>query len=626
MDPQVPFSPEESGDVTEIRHLASLTPYLSITVLLYLGDDPSTAFDALARFVRKSAHELGRAIDVNVRSEVTLSGQDIVDDLGMLRELGFDDLYGLTREVRRLPSWAHGDSGLSDVVNELVIAVRRDNLVAIYGPVPRDAQLRRWIYHNDAPFRFLPQDVLASTFHGDGKMVWLRGVHRRQKSKADNKTLSGIRIQDALHPIEDSSYALSAANIDFQPDDETLLLRDRLTVSPDRSRISWKQTSYFGMFLTATAEALDLLDKSLVDPDDPEPLFTDLATTEKDLSKVRDAFDIVVTDPDILRGDPDADDAQVAAAELLLDALLEVRGDQGSAVAWIDVGYDGVPAGTLAIKPVPVRDSEFDLDVQFSGTVSHEPALQEIRDAVDDGGDVLNVYYQSGHTLTGRHIRRQRLTSRPFRNIRFEDFSGFEVTREKPLPKENQSLHESIGLEDDDSLFGWVVRRFNKDWLLCDDGAGEVADFLHLADDGTLTVIHVKAAGSHSLNRRIAVTRFEQVVSQAEKNVTFLDNDMLVDRLNSTRTMSSAAWHDGQRVPATEFVDQLATRLRSDKTFVVIVQPHLLHDIHEQARAAIDNGQPNRDSYSLMLLDDLLHSTRRTITGQCDDLKVIGCK
>lgn len=549
----------------------------------------------------------------------------MVDDLGMLRELGFDDLYGIIREVRRLPSWANADSGLTDVANELVIAVRRDNLVAIYGPVPRDAQLRKWIYRESAPFRFLPQDVLAGAFRGDGKMVWLRGVHRRRRSKADNKALSGIRIQDALHPIEDNSYALTAANIDFQPDDETLLLRDRLTVSPDRSRISWKQTSYFAMFLTATAEALERLDKSLVDPDDPEPLFTGLASPEKDLSKVREAFDIIVTDPDVLRGDPDANDAQVAAAELLLDALLEVRGDQDSAVVWVDVGYDGTLAGTLTIKPVAARDGEFDLEVRISGPVSHELVLQEIRDAIDEG-NVLNVYYQSGHTFTGRHISRQRLMNRPFRNMHFEDFSGFEVAREKPLPKSNLSLHEAIGLEGDDSLFGWVARRFSKDWLLCDDGAGEVADFLHLANDGTLTVIHVKAAGSHSLNRRIAVTQFEQVVSQAEKNVTFLDNDMLVDRLNSVRTISSAAWHDGQRVPATEFVDQLATRLRSDRTFVVIVQPHLLYNIYEQARTAIDNSRPNRDSYSLMLLDDLLHSTRQTITAQCDDLTVIGCE
>jgi hypothetical protein len=174
-------------------------------------------------------------------------------------------------------------------------------------------------------------------------------------------------------------------------------------------------------------------------------------------------------------------------------------------------------------------------------------------------------------------------------------------------------------------LFAWVVRQFGAGWLLCDDGPGEVADFLHLATDGTLTVIHVKAAGSHSANRGIAVTRFEQVVSQAEKNIIFLDNDMLVARLSRTRTAGSAAWHDGRRVSAMEFVDQLRRRGISDKTFVVIVQPHLLSSVYDQARAAAKAGQPSQDSYSLMLLDDLLHGTRRTISGRCDDLIVIGC-
>jgi hypothetical protein len=40
-----------------------------------------------------------------------------------------------------------------------------------------------------------------------------------------------------------------------------------------------------------------------------------------------------------------------------------------------------------------------------------------------------------------------------------------------------------------------VVDRYLDGWLICDDGAGEVADFVHLALNGDLTVIHVKAAG-----------------------------------------------------------------------------------------------------------------------------------
>jgi hypothetical protein len=67
-----------------------------------------------------------------------------------------------------------------------------------------------------------------------------------------------------------------------------------------------------------------------------------------------------------------------------------------------------------------------------------------------------------------------------------------------PARQPGQSLRDAIAVADDDSLFAWVVKRFGDGWLVCDDGPGEVADFLHIANDGTLTIIHVKAAGNHS--------------------------------------------------------------------------------------------------------------------------------
>jgi hypothetical protein len=120
------------------------------------------------------------------------------------------------------------------------------------------------------------------------------------------------------------------------------------------------------------------------------------------------------------------------------------------------------------------------------------------------------------------------------------------------------------------------------------------------------------------------VTRFEQVVSQAEKNSGFLmDNEALADRLDAPRAVNAATWYNGHRIGPAEFVTALRTRKRLDKTFVVIVQPHLLRAVHDKARAAIEDGPPTRDSYSLMLLDDLLHSTRQTIDARSDGLTVI---
>jgi hypothetical protein len=60
----------------------------------------------------------------------------------------------------------------------------------------------------------------------------------------------------------------------------------------------------------------------------------------------------------------------------------------------------------------------------------------------------------------------------------------------------------------DDSLFGSVVRRFGNGWLTCDDGPGEVADFVHVDPAGVLTLVHVKAAHGDGHRRGVAVVRF----------------------------------------------------------------------------------------------------------------------
>ena len=604
--------------------LGAVAPYLSVTVLQRTGDDPDIDFDVLRRFLRRTASDRGRALEARVQAESSLFEDDAPDvgQSNLLGQHGFTGLYGVSRVVSRRPSWAEEESGLVDTVNELTVAVWRNDLVAVYTDITTEAQFRYWVDKELAPFRFVSTDTFTGAFRGDGRMVWTRGVHRRRTTKADSKSLGGLRIQDALDPIDDGSFALTAAKIDYRPADDNAILRNAITFS-GKSRVSWKKTASFAEFLAALSELLDALEKTLAAGSPPEELFPPLAVPETDLTKVHAAFDVMVTDPDEVRAQPNADDDRVARALLLRDTLLEVRGDPTSAKAYVDVGHGGSVAGTLTLTPGRHRDG-FVMEVAYAGTPSASSIARDIKDAIGSG-DLLTVYYESGHAFTGHQISRQNLTDHPFPNFEWADFTGFAITKEKPSAAGDQAIHDSIDRNRDDSLFAWVARRYGHDWLLCDDGAGEVADFLHLDNNGTLTAIHVKAADKASANRRIAVARFEQVVSQAEKNIRLLDNDTLVDRLNIPRIANPAAWHAGRRVPSSVFVTQLATRVASDKTKVIIVQPHLLRAVHDQARAAAEAGQATRDSRSLSILDTLLHTTRRTVTSRWDDLTVIGC-
>jgi hypothetical protein len=204
-------------------------------------------------------------------------------------------------------------------------------------------------------------------------------------------------------------------------------------------------------------------------------------------------------------------------------------------------------------------------------------------------------------------------------------FTGYTVTREKPPVRGDQAIHDAIGVAGDTSLFAWVAERdATTGWLVCDDGAGEVADFLHLAD-GTLTAIHVKGAHNASPNRYVAVTAFQEVVAQAVKNLRLLGIDSLADRFAAPRIARPAAWLDGVRVSdRSGFVRELRKRTVRNKTRVVIVQPHLLRSVHHAARVAAEAGTPTRDSRSLTLLDGLLRSARKSVISLWDDLTVIG--
>ncbi|GAA3021913.1 hypothetical protein [Actinokineospora globicatena] len=613
-------SPAAANEPTPLP-LAELTPQFSCTFLRHVGNNAAESFDELVRFVRESASAPGRAISVAVPFEDRRTGDDVIDEVGPLAELGIDDLHLLVRKVERPAGWIPREAGINDLENELVLTVRRGDLILINGPAPTTSQLRKWIDKTLSPYRFLPPEVVAGTFPGDGRVLWLRGIHRRRTTKADTKTLGGMRVQDTLNPVDDGTYVVSAAKVAYDPGDQNSVVRDQITFSPTRSRISWKRAGNLRVFLLAAAEIFDLLEKAQVGGNAAEPLSPSLAVVETDLSRVRGAYEVSVIDPDVLLGAPDGDEDQVAHAEDLLDVVLEVRPTENSARAVVDVGYEGAKVGSIAVRPVPTRDG-FILKVSPTKDITHATDYQQILTDMQ-ASTQLSVYYESGHVYRDGRILRDKVTSVPFRGVEFADFTGFAITSEKPKRNEGQSLHDAIAEPGDDSLFAWVVQRHTDGWLLCDDGAGEVADFLHLDNNGVLNVIHVKAAGNSTEHREIAVTHFEQVVSQAEKSLDYLDNTTLVDHL-TTRSRTAAAWHNGDRVPAATVIDQLRARVASDLTYVTIVQPHLYKPAYDAARTAADANTPTTNSRRLARLDNLFHTTRKSIIGRCDDLRIIG--
>ncbi|HEV7648416.1 MAG TPA: hypothetical protein VGP26_09665 [Actinophytocola sp.] len=142
---------------SELPALHGLSPSFAVTVLE--TDDPA-AFLVLRRFLHDTLAEPGRAHAVRVLGELLLTdpaGQ--VDGLGSLAELGFDGLYLAVRQRWQSPRWTDED-GITDLTNELTLALRRHRLVALHTSIS-GAVLRSWT-RAGAPFRLLPDAVLGA--------------------------------------------------------------------------------------------------------------------------------------------------------------------------------------------------------------------------------------------------------------------------------------------------------------------------------------------------------------------------------------------------------------------------------------------------------------------------------
>src|SRR5262249_43913603 len=144
-------------------------------------------------------------------------------------------------------------------------------------------------------------------------------------------------------------------------------------------------------------------------------------------------------------------------------------------------------------------------------------------------------------------------------------------------------------------------------WLACDDGAMEVADFIHLDDRSVppvLSLIHVKGAGSREPNRGLSVSKFEVVTGQAVKNLRSLDRKILEQGMAEGigRKVGGLVWHNRRTCTRQDLLRALAAVGNDYDRRVVILQPHLRRNALENAR----QHRRSRDSARLRQLDALL--------------------
>lgn len=600
---------------------ADLRPFASFAVLEFTGSDQTLAIRSIRHQLRKMALRQSSAREASVVAE------DIDDNWLPSILDGEDDellaVYALVCRVVRTPSWAVKGSGYTSTSDELSLAFQHNDLVAVHCPRGQVDALQRWLDGDPKPgFRRVDGSVLQQAFlQGEARGLWLRGTHRRRATKADTKNLTGVSLANALNPFEDSSFALTSGRAAVDAASGLSAIDGIVGTTPRKSWIWNARTDSLADFVSIAREALVLIDALRAIPVSDLP-FPELAVELKSFSGVQAAFDAYLSEPEELAQLPDVSEDTLERAEALRGSLLEIIGSPTGPAFTLSVGDRGAEAGRLRIKPEFVAN-RVRFDCRIEGSPSHAARTAEIRELLsNDSGELLNVYYESGHALTKGTLTTINLSHSAFKGWRFHDFSGYDVDCEKPTGSTAQEVHDAIGSPGDSSLFGWLLAAVGSGHLTCDDGANEVADFVHVAHDGTLTLFHVKAS-SRSPARRIAAGAFELVVSQASKNLSYLQTARLVRALESPGVAQPATWLDGARIAdRTQILKALRSRPASAESLVVIVQPHHRQVLDTTLRALTSSGGSSQDLLRLQLVETMLNSTRGSAVGAGADLEV----
>ena len=605
-----------------ISHCA---PYLSIT-MYRVEENKSVSVQDIRRAVRRKLREPSSkqkrtfrwlGVDVDTDPDVALSALRYLEE--------------------RKPAWYQG-SELHDQHNHIVAILKRGQVVGLTfsSPTARNLIFRSIQESKHTEFKYLqafaPQDMEVAFVENQIRTLWLNSTHGQTVIKPDSKILSGLELESALDPLEDQAYYFSSIRstcrnqaLSSSGTDDAIV-----GVRPTRAQVWIGPTASWDNFLRRSVEVLGHAEQRLAQRRAVSSTIPVLAKATPGLVGVEGAYGVALIVPETIGTDiPHVDDEE-RWLEQFRDSvqfkdIIQIDGGPNFAA---EVFWNEQHLGKLQYLFKNVGNAvKLTVKGKFDGDDDYLDVLRRVCSDPDN----LTIYYGSGHTFA-----RGRMFLTNFRDAQFTDwrwvnmrFDGTEVHKEKPY-NGRRFVVDNIGRDGDKSLFGLVARHWpnlqkcgrQTGWLVCDDGAMESADFIHLNDApevAELTLIHVKGSGSNDQERGISVSDYEVVIGQAVKNLRHVDRLMLKNKLerNGDGALRGAVWHDGERQENREGVIQvleaIGSRLRRK---VVILQPRVTKTEYNRVREMIaENRGPIGKRHRLKQLDALLLSARANCFG-----------
>lgn len=464
------------------------------------------------------------------------------------------------------PAW---DPGLTfkDVTHQFAWIVVRNKRAAL---IASDSSMRESIQFALKSAAVIPRaDAFAAFVGSKARAVWLNGTHAQTDVKPESKVLMGTALEEALDPLGDHSFHLSALR--SQPAIPALRSKT-LGVALSSGRVWSVRAQSLADLLSDVGALFDRLDTPAV----PSTSYDFLSQPVSGLVNVKDAYSVSVLPTPLL--DPSGDGVGAAqitrAQEWAYETKYSVK-PAGNADFTVQVTRLGTDIGTLEVHP---GSSGSSVTLVGIGWQPVDPAMDGLRaEAERYLLDVkqVKVHYDSGHAISGGECYRGGFVDQLV-DWKWHNFAGWDIDKEKPAA--NPTLAAAIGLAADQSLFGFVVQTYQQGWLACDDGSGEVGDFVHIDSvNKKVTLIHAKAASSKAANRSFSVSDYDLVIAQAIRNIRHLDKEQLLKSLRKSagHAIADATWHNGGRVTRANFIDQVVKMGASFSKELVILQPQL---------------------------------------------------
>jgi hypothetical protein len=520
---------------------------------------------------------------------------------------GLNSTYAFHVKEKRAATWGGGNTVI-DELNHLVAYFAFGQFALIYvSDSESKAAMHDALFTNQiAGWEPVDERVLVSAFVTGSALrtLWLGGSHRAVTIRPSSKILSGENLADAIDPFGDSTFVAGAVR---SAKAGVSLKRSGIWFGPKRD---WN-----GMCATALTvlRELDALQANIATLS--ASVHAGLAQNVLTFAGVGPAYEIEWADPATLNGKTRSNEL----ARLRERYELEI-GTTTVASKDVSVNITDTTSSTTASVVLQPDFSGTRLIVSVAGTVP--PAMTEVANAITADPGFVRVYYESWHTLADATLTLAKVQDRPFL-FEFLDFAPgtpYKVSQEKP-PGKRVVLARMFNTSDV-SLFKWVFKdglgqlglsqpHPGRTWLYCDDGAGEVADFIHvdLRSGGTaavpkITLIHVKGANSSKPSRRISAGAYEVVTAQAMKNLRrMISAEMLVEIIKTvTKHGGTRVWDHPWAVGLTSshaVGDALLAALGSIRANcgyeVIIVQPHLLQSKY------VVSGSPSNDTGAVQL-------------------------